>query len=567
MIEEINISNLGVIAEANVALGPGFSVITGETGAGKTMVVTALGLLLGDRADAAIVRTGASAANVTGRILLSSVSEITRELEDAGIDLEDHVTDQGQTSELILGRTVGAEGRSKATVGGRAVPSGMLSEIAEKLVVIHGQADQQRLRSVTAQRDTVDRFGGAELQGAKLSYQVAFKELREASAKLEEIESNAAARIREAEMLREDIAELQKIDPKPGEYDSLQADAARLAGSEELRVAVVGAQQALAGFEDESGARASLHAAAAELTRVAHIDEALGAIGEEIHSLTFQVDEAISKVNSYLAEIEAGGVLDMESIQERIALLRPLLRRFGTLEEAIEVKENGANRLAELEADYENIQLLKEKVAALTEEANQSAGRLTELRKVAGASLGAQVSEELHALAMPEATLIVNVEPLPALTLDGADEVTINLIPHAGAPARPITKSASGGELSRIMLAIEVVLANTSDVPTFVFDEVDAGVGGATAIEIGRRLAKLARTAQVIVVTHLAQVAAFATNHLTVEKASDGSITASSVTQLDGDSRLREIARLLSGLADSASGIEHARELLQEAQT
>lgn len=567
MIEEINISNLGVIAETSVALGPGFSVITGETGAGKTMVVTALGLLLGDRADAAIVRTGAGSSNVNGRILLSSVSEIARELEDAGVDLENHVTDQGQTSELILGRSVSAEGRSKASVSGRAVPSGMLSEIAEKLVVIHGQADQQRLRSVTAQRDTVDRFGGAALAEAKKSYQSVFKELREASAKLEEIESNAESRRREAELLREDIAELQQIDPKPGEYESLQADAARLAGSEELRIAAVSAQQALAGFEEESGARASLHAAASELARVANIDNTLGTIGEEIHSITFQVDEIISKVHSYLAEIEAGGVLDMESIQGRIALLRPLLRRFGTLEEAIEVKENGANRLAELEADDESIQSLRGLVASLETEANQSAARVTELRKAAGASLAAQVTEELHALAMPEATLIVSIEALPSLTLEGADEVTINLIPHAGAPARPITKSASGGELSRIMLAIEVVLASTSDVPTFVFDEVDAGVGGATAIEIGRRLAKLAQTAQVIVVTHLAQVAAFANNHLTVEKASDGSITASSVTQLDGEARLREIARLLSGLSDSATGIEHARELLQEAQT
>ncbi|MRG60807.1 DNA repair protein RecN [Agromyces sp. CFH 90414] len=563
MIEEIGIRDLGVIAEAVLPLGPGFTAVTGETGAGKTMVVTALGLLLGARADAGAVRSGAKQAWVEGRWLVdpeSSVAErVAERVAEAGGDIE--------AGELLLGRSVSAEGRSRAVVGGRSAPVGVLSELGDDLVVVHGQADQQRLRSAVAQREALDRFAGAELQTLLAEYRTAFHAWRDDARELERLRQEHDDRAREADELREALDELEAADPQPGEDVELQERADRLSNLEDLRLAAAQAHELVSAespVDDSPDAVTLVESARRHVERVAPHDAALAPIVEALANAGFLLADAAAELSGYLTGLDADGARELQVVQERRALLTALIRRHGaSLDDVLAFRANGGLRLIELDGDDERIEALEASVAGLEAEVDRLATRVTELRTDAAGRLAAAVTAELAALAMPDAQLTVVVEPAAEPAAHGRDAVSILLRPHPGAEPRSVSRGASGGELSRVMLAIEVVIAGTDPVPTFVFDEVDAGVGGAAAIEIGRRLARLAERSQVIVVTHLAQVAAFATNHLSVVKGTDGQVTASSVRQLDGAEREAEMARLLSGLADSASGLAHARELLE----
>ena len=559
MIEELGIRDLGVIAEATLPLGAGFTAVTGETGAGKTLVVTALGLLLGARADAGAVRSGAKQAWVEGRWLVPDDGLIAERVADTGGEIE--------AGELLLGRSVSAEGRSRAVVGGRSAPVGVLSELGDELVVVHGQADQQRLRSATAQREALDRFAGATLQRALETYQTAFTAWRTDAAELARLREAHDARAREAEELRADLDDVEEADPQAGEDLELQERADRLSNLEELRLAAAQARALVSADEvvdDAPDAVALVEAARRHLDRVVAHDAALVPIGEALTNAGFLLADAAAELAAYLAGLDADGARELEAVQQRRSVLATLIRRHGgTLDDVLEFRRTGGLRLIELDGDDERIVELDASVAELEAEVDRLATTLTELRTEAAGRLAEAVTSELGALAMPDATLRVTVEPALEATTHGRDQVAFLLSPHPGAEPRSVSRGASGGELSRVMLAIEVVIAGSDPVPTFVFDEVDAGVGGAAAIEIGRRLARLAERSQVIVVTHLAQVAAFATNHLSVVKGTDGQVTASSVRQLSGADREAEMARLLSGLADSASGLAHARELLE----
>ncbi|KRC62291.1 DNA repair protein RecN [Agromyces sp. Root81] len=559
MIEELGIRDLGVIAEATLPLGAGFTAVTGETGAGKTMVVTALGLLLGARADAGAVRAGAKQAWVEGRWLVPDDGAIAERVAETGGEVE--------SGELLLGRSVSAEGRSRAVVGGRSAPVGVLSELGDELVVVHGQADQQRLRSAVAQREALDRFAGPKLQALLDEYRTAFNAWRTDAAELERLRGDHEVRMREAEELRAALDEVEAADPQPGEDVELQERADRLSNLEELRVAAAQARALISAedvVDDVPDAVALVDGARRHLERVAEHDAELQPIGEVLTNAGFLLADAAAELSGYLAGLDADGARELEIVQERRALLGGLVRRHGGgLEEVLEFRRTGGLRLVELDGDDERIEGLEASVAALEAEVDRLAGSLTELRTDAAGRLAAAVTAELSALAMPDAQLAVVIEPTADATAHGRDNVSILLRPHPGAEPRPVSRGASGGELSRVMLAIEVVIAGSDPVPTFVFDEVDAGVGGAAAIEIGRRLARLAERSQVIVVTHLAQVAAFATNHLSVVKGTDGQVTSSSVRQLAGAEREAEMARLLSGLTDSQSGLAHARELLE----
>ena len=559
MIEELGIRDLGVIAEATLPLGPGFSAVTGETGAGKTMVVTALGLLLGARADAGTVRSGAKQAWVEGRWLVSESGPIAERVAETGGEIE--------AGELLLGRSVSSEGRSRAVVGGRSAPVGVLSELGDELVVVHGQADQQRLRSATAQRDALDRFAGAELAQAIAEYRSEYRAWRSDTDELERLRTAHDARALEAADLRSALEELEAADPQPGEDLELQERADRLTNLEDLRLAAAQAHELIsaeAPVDDAPDAVALVEAARRHLDRVATHDAALVPIAEALAAAGFALSDAAVELSRYLSGLDADGARELEIVQERRAVLGALLRRHGgTLDDLLEFRRTGGLRLLELDGDDDRITELEDAVAQRSVVVDSLAARITELRTDAAGRLAQQVTAELTALAMPDAELTVTVQPAAELSQHGRDQVAILLRPHPGTEPRPVSKGASGGELSRVMLAIEVVIAGTDPVPTFVFDEVDAGVGGAAAIEIGRRLARLAERSQVIVVTHLAQVAAFATNHLSVVKGTDGQVTASSVRQLTGAEREAEMARLLSGLADSDSGLAHARELLE----
>ncbi|MBD8584117.1 DNA repair protein RecN [Frigoribacterium sp. CFBP 8766] len=558
MIEEIAIRDLGVIGRATLPLGPGFTAVTGETGAGKTMVVTALGLLLGQRAESGIVRSGSTQAVVDGRWVVPADGAVVERVRDAGGDVDD--------GELFLSRVVSAEGRSRAVVGGRSAPIGVLGDLADHLVVVHGQSEQIRLKSAQAQRAAVDAHGGAPLAAAAASYRAAFEAWTAARDELAEITRDRDERRAEADALRAAIDEIEAAAPVAGELDELDATADRLSNSEDLRLAAGLAHEILS-TDAVDGTRDVLslvEEARRQVERVAPHDPALAPIADLLAEVSVQVSESSSRLSSYLGGLDADAAGDLEAVQTRRAELSSLLRKHGPgLDDVLRLLDEGSRRLVELDGDDDRLASLDDEVAQFRAEAETRAGVLSDLRRASGADLSERVSAELSALAMAGAEIVVEVTPRDELGSTGADVVSLLLRPHPGSEPRPLGKGASGGELSRVMLALEVVMAGSSDVPTFVFDEVDAGVGGSAAIEIGRRLAALSERAQVIVVTHLAQVAAFATNHLRVVKDASGEVTASSVQQLEGDERVAEMARLLSGLPDSASGLDHARELLE----
>lgn len=556
MIEEMRLRDLGVIAEATLPMGPGFTAITGETGAGKTMVVTGLGLLLGARADSNAVRAGAQQATVAGVWIVPEHGTVADRVADAGGEIEP--IGEGR-AELYVSRSISSEGRSRASVGGRNAPAGVLGDLADHLIVVHGQSEQLRLRSAAAQRDALDRFGGDVISAALAVYQDCYERSRQVDAELAQLTEQHDARAAEAAELRAAIAQIEQVDPQPGEDEELTARAERLENIEDLRIAAATAHAALASEDDTPDVSVLIGEARRALERAS--DPLLAPFVEQLADLSYRAADVATALAGYLSDLDETGPQELQQIQERRSVLSGLIRQHGSLETALELLATGSARIMELDDDDDRIARLTQASAELHEQRAAAAEALTAARADAAGRLGSAVTAELHALAMPDARLEVAVTEAIASS-HGCDEIALLLAPHPGATPRSIAKGASGGELSRVMLAIEVVIAATDPVPTFVFDEVDAGIGGAAAIEVGRRLATLAKTSQVIAVTHLAQVAAFATNHLSVVKANDGTVTASSVQQLTGAAREAEMARLLSGLTDSEAALDHARELL-----
>ena len=575
MLEEVRITGLGVIEDAVLGLSPGFTVVTGETGAGKTMVVTGLGLMFGGRADPARVRPGAERATVEGRLRIEPGGRVSQQVLEAGGELDD----DGGT--LIVSRSVSAEGRSRAFAGGRSVPVSLLTYLADDLVAVHGQADQQQLLRPGRQRQALDRFAGPELAAVLADYQRAYQRHRDIRAELDELRRAARDRVAEAEELRRGLAEIERAEPAEGEDALLLAEEDRLAHADALHAAATTAHEALLGDPSsgsfEAADAVSLLAGARQaLDAVASHDPVLAGLAGRLSEAAYLVSDVAAELASYVQAVDADPAR-LATVQERRAELTRLVRAYGglapgpatdavpDLSAVLAWAKQAASRLTELEGDDDRITSLAEEEAQLASTVAELAGRLTGLRRAAAEQFAAGVTAELSALAMPHAKLTVPVTPSGEFGPHGADEVEIRLAAHPGAPVLPLSKGASGGELSRVMLAIEVVFAGADPVPTFVFDEVDAGVGGKAAVEIGRRLARLARLAQVIVVTHLPQVAAFADTHLVIEKADDGSVTRSGLTQLDDAGRLTELSRMLAGLEDSEFGRAHAGELLAAA--
>ncbi|MFV2174802.1 DNA repair protein RecN [Actinomadura sp. LOL_016] len=558
MVDEVRIQGLGVIDEAVLDLSPGFNVVTGETGAGKTMVVTSLGLLFGGRADPQRVRPGAGRATVEGRIVVDPGGRVVERVEEAGGELDDDA--------LIVTRSVSAEGRSRAFLGGRSVPVSLLINLADDLVAVHGQSDQQRLLAAARQRAALDRYAGGSLTKPMRAYTKTYQRHRKVSALLEEITTRARERAQEAEMLRFGLEEIEKVEPREGEDVELAAEEERLGHADALRGAADTAHEALLGdpaaaFE-AANVTGLLGQARNALDAVRDHDPELAALADRLAEAGYLISDVGTDLAAYAESVDADPAR-LAVVQERRAELTALTRKYGeTLAEVLEWSRRSAARLTELEGDDDRIEELTAEHAELTERLTAEAGELTAVRTRAAERFSAAVTDELTALAMPHARVEVTVTAGADYGPQGVDEVEVRLAPHPGSPPLPLHKGASGGELSRVMLAIEVVFAGADPVPTFVFDEVDAGVGGKAAVEIGRRLARLARNAQVIVVTHLPQVAAFADQHLLVEKSDDGTVTSSGVTALDREGRVRELSRMLAGLEDSELGRAHAEELL-----
>ncbi|MFD8549222.1 DNA repair protein RecN [Streptomyces sp. NPDC059649] len=573
----MRIRSLGVIDDAVVELSPGFTAVTGETGAGKTMVVTSLGLLLGGRADPALVRIGAKSAVVEGRISVGPETPAAVRAEEAGAELDDGA--------LLISRTVSAEGRSRAHVGGRSVPVGLLGELADDLVAVHGQTDQQGLLRPARQRQALDRYAGDAVAVPLAKYTAAHRRLRAVTAELDELTTRARERAQEADLLRFGLDEIAAVEPQPGEDTELAAEAERLGHAEALASAATTAHAALAGNpEDPEGVEATTLVAGAHraLEAVRSHDPELAGLADRLGELGILMADVAGELAGYADNLDADP-LRLAAVEERRAALNQLTRKYGAdIAAVLAWSEQSAARLAELDGDDDRIGELTAERDALRAELGELAQTLTDARTSSAARFADAVTAELAELAMPHARVTVEIrqtevpEDADGIVVGGrtvaygpagADEVELLLAPHPGAPPRPIAKGASGGELSRVMLAVEVVFAGSDPVPTYLFDEVDAGVGGKAAVEVGRRLARLAKSAQVVVVTHLPQVAAFADRQLLVAKTNDGSVTRSGVTILEGEERVRELSRMLAGQEDSETARAHAEELLETART
>lgn len=571
MLEEISIENLGVISGAHVELGGGLTAITGETGAGKTMLLTGLSLLLGAKADPSTVRTGAATAVVEGRI--SEINSLVMEMvDDAGGVLDDD-------GALIVSRSVASAGRSRTFLGGRSVPQQVLSDVAREIVTIHGQSEQIRLKTPSKQREALDEFAGVAHQELVAQYREVWSQRLDISSKLLELTSQQQERAREAELLRLGLAEIERVDPQVAEDLALDQESQRLSNVEELRVHADEAHVRLVGGDFADGDSQvtiidSVDTVARALDAVAVHDPSVAALSTKVREAQFSLEDVASEISRYRDSLESDPAR-LEVVEQRRAELALLMRTYGeSIDAVLGWASEAGLRLLDLDDDSTNIEKLSNEFDVLGESLVHIAAEITQGRTLAAKQLSEAVSEELSGLAMKGATLTVELETLPELGAWGAESITMLLTPHPGAVARPLGKGASGGELSRVMLAIEVTLATASTsgargVPSMIFDEVDAGVGGQAAIEIGKRLARLAQTFQVIVVTHLPQVAAFADNQLVVSKGTSestdpegGLVTQSGLTVVKDEARVSELARMLSGQVESASAREHAQELL-----
>ena len=563
-LSDISIRNLGIIDQSELEFGAGLNVLTGETGAGKTMILTALALVLGGKSDSALVRHGSD------RLVASATFSVTKDLapviDEVGAELDD--------DSLIISRTVNADGKSKAVCGGVNVPAGTLSSIGESLIEIHGQSANAQIVKPARQRELLDRFGGQEIAKALSAYQESFAQYLDLKSRVAAMKSSASKRDGEIAELQEFLNAWTKLKAVRNECATTEDEINRLSSVEDLRLAGTTSLAALDG--EESGALTLLHSARAALEGAKGKDSRLEEIADRVSEAVFILDDASTDLASYVTSLEADpSRLDL--LQSRKAELLSFIKRWGGAlspdEELVLLAakaKSGKEAIADLEGGDERIAELENELTSLKKKLLLCATELTGLRLKFAEKLSSSVTTEIHALSMPHTQFFAEVSS-PDYTSQlkesdftqlGCDEVTMLIQGHQDGPKIALGKGASGGEMSRIMLGLEVVIAQTHPVGTYIFDEVDAGVGGKAAIEVGKRLHQLSKQSQVIVVTHLPQVAAWADTHFVVKKSSDGSVVASGVWKLSESERVEEIARMLAGLEDSLSAREHATELL-----
>ena len=556
-LEEITIRSIGVIDQSTLEISKGLTVLTGETGAGKTMILTALNLILGGKADSALVRKGSERLVASGRFSIPKSSEHL---------FEDVLVEDG---ELIVTRTVAADGKSKATTNGISATAGTLSIVGENLVEVHGQAANQNITKSSRQRELVDRFGQIDLGG----YQRALSSYHDLKDRISSLKKSIAQKDKELSELREFANAFKKLNPSVGEYAEIDLEIARLSSVEEFRLATA---QATAAIEDEeAGSLTSIGVARRALESARSKDPQLEAIYQQLSESFFLLDDAQTALNSYQSKLEADPVR-LDFLHARKSEINTLIKKFGgsgsheqELAELTVRFKNSSDSIADLEGGDQRLQELEVELTANKKVLLKSAQSLSESRIKSAEQLSKLVTAEIQQLSMPHASFVAKVESADYsapkesdFTAHGCDEIAMFIQGHKDAPLVALAKGASGGEMSRVMLALEVVIATTHPIGTYVFDEVDAGVGGKAAIEVGKRLHQLAQHAQVIVVTHLPQVAAWADSHFVVTKNNDGTVSQSDVRNVSGEDRIEEIARMLAGLENSTSAREHATELL-----
>ena len=556
-LEEITIRSIGVIDQSTLEISKGLTVLTGETGAGKTMILTALNLILGGKADSALVRKGSERLVASGRFSIPKSSEHLFE----GVLVED--------GELIVTRTVAADGKSKATTNGISATSGTLSIVGENLVEVHGQAANQNITKSSRQRELIDRFGQIDLGG----YQRALSSYHDLKDRISSLKKSIAQKDKELSELREFAHAFKKLNPSVGEYAEIDLEIARLSSVEEFRLATAQATTAIE--DEEAGSLTSIGVARRALESARSKDPQLEAIYQQLSESFFLLDDAQTALNSYQSKLEADPVR-LDFLHARKAEINTLIKKFGgsgsheqELSELTVRFKNSSDSIADLEGGDQRLQELEVELSANKKLLLKSAQILSQSRIKSAEQLGKLVTAEIQQLSMPHASFVAKVESADYsapkesdFTVHGCDEIAMFIQGHKDAPLVALAKGASGGEMSRVMLALEVVIATTHPIGTYVFDEVDAGVGGKAAIEVGKRLHQLAQHAQVIVVTHLPQVAAWADSHFVVTKNNDGTVSQSDVRNVSGEDRIEEIARMLAGLENSSSAREHATELL-----
>jgi DNA repair protein RecN (Recombination protein N) len=552
MIEQLRIKNLGVIRDATLDFSPGLTVLTGETGAGKTMVFRSLHLLFGGKADSALISTGAEQASVEADVAMPT--ELITRLDELGGEVED-----GNIA--IISRQVNSTGRSRSFAGGVSVPAGVVGELGEALVAVHGQSDQLRLTKTEQQRQLLDRYAGETVAKPMAKYTQLWEAQRALERRIESLTADAGTRAVQLERITRILEQVDSLKPLPGEDNELDDEAKRLSHTEALYEVTARASDLLTGGQgDDMPVVAALVTARKGLDHERNLDSTLGEFADRMKELEILAADLSADISAYSGGIDASPQR-LAFVESRRAALKTLTREFGDVDDLLAWVTENRPRLAELEGGDEVLGQLREELAQVKADLVKSAADITKARTKAAAAFSAQVTGELESLAMPGATVQFRLSPAnPGPS--GADLIELGLISRPDSPWIPMSKGASGGELSRIMLAVEVVLAAADPTETFVFDEVDAGVGGAAAVEVGKRLARLARSAQVIVVTHLPQVAAFADRHLVIARSDGQEVHSSSVSEVQQGERVAELSRMLAGLADSQAGTQLAEELL-----
>ena len=556
-LEEISIRSLGVIESSNIEFKPGLTVLTGETGAGKTMVLTALGLVLGSKSDSDLVRAGQERAIVTGKFAVPK--DLATQIIDAGGEIEEE--------SVVISRTVSTAGKSRVLVGGVVSSAAAVSSFASSLVEIHAQSSSSKLTKPGVARELLDRFAGIDLT----AYQQTFDQYQQMLRRINELKEQLSQADRQIAELSDLADEFAKLNPKSGELVEIENEIAKLGSVEVLNQAV---STALNLFENEDlSAVNMLQQIRKSLDQVNGKDKQLDAITERYTESLLNLQDISSDLSSYLSQLEADPNR-FEKLQDRKASLNSLLKRYGkgsdkeaAFEQLLINGKSAKERIADLSGGDQRVAELQKEADSLFKQLQDQGLALSKLRKVNGEKLTSQVTDEVRSLSMPNASFVIeqtvgDVKNSKSFTSNGIDEISILFSAHSGGTPLALNKVASGGELSRVMLALEVVIAEAEPIGTYIFDEVDAGVGGKAAIEVGRRLSKLSKSAQVIVITHLAQVAAWADNHLVVKKSENGLVTQSDVMEVRATERKIEIARMLSGQEDSQTAQEHAGELL-----
>ena len=556
-LEEISIRSLGVIESSNIEFNDGLTVLTGETGAGKTMVLTALGLVLGNKSDSDLVRIGADRATVTGRFAVNE--DISNLITDNGGQIED--------GSAVITRTVSSQGKSRVLIGGALTSASFVAELSDHLVEIHQQSSAVRLTKPNVVRDLVDSFGGISLA----SYSATFEEFSNLQKRLLDLKSQLERRDSEIAELKDFVKAFSAVNPKPNEIETIENEISKLGSVEDINQYISAALNILE--NEESSAINSMQQARKELDRLKDKDESLDVILDRYLELLLGFQDISSDLASYLSNLEADPKR-FEFLQTRKSEINSLLKKFGkgsdralAYDQLIEDGKNASLRIEDLSGGEERIKEIKEQLEKVFLQLKNEGKKLSQQRSDAAAKMSDAVTKEIKALSMPSGEIKIvcaanDPEKSSSYSAFGFNDLEILFCSHQGGKELPLNRVASGGELSRVMLAMEVVIAQTQNIGTYIFDEVDAGVGGKAAIEIGRRLSKLSQNAQVIVITHLAQVAVWADHHLVVKKNESGSVTQSDVITIDEDARKIEIARMLSGQEESQTAQQHAAELL-----